>query len=377
MKTISKNVFIVTITAIIIFQNSRSLNAFWGFTDYSTLSPAQTITMLEKQQACDPLDPQINYNLGVAYHKNKDYQKASNCFNRTFINAAHDNTLKNQGLFNSGTAMMSKSTAALPTSWEKPGVRIDEQLLDMAIKDCQESIDKYTTLLERDAAHSKAITNKKYTQQLLKKLQQKKLQQQQQKQQDSQKNDKNKNDKNQDNKDQKNQDSKQSQEQGQDQNNKDNAKNGQKNNPDQKQNGDQQNERDKSDQQDQSGKQDGKDDKQKNQSQQDQKQEEKKNNAGQEAAEQKQNQEKAPSQPETQKEEQHKQNAGAGQEKQDKDKTEGQQNMPAITAQTEQQRAAEAFLKQVGNEEGKAQRAMLMKKIAAPKEYDQHNQKPW
>lgn len=373
MKTITYHLSI----ALFMFLFPLHLHAFWGFTDYSQLSPAQTIEMLEKQQASDPVDPRINYNLGVAYYKNKAFNKAAVCFNRVVAHIADGEILKKQSLFNAATATLNKSKASLPPSWERPDVEVDDAILDAAIKDCQEAIDGYQKLIELEPLHDKAATNKKYAQDVLRKLQEKKKQQQQ-KQKDK-KDDKQKNDKNQDNKDKKNQDNQQ--QQGQDQD-KDNNKDQQKNNQDQKQNQnkDQNKEGDKKQQQDkqkQDENQNKENEQQQNQNKKDEQQRKDNANQGGDKDKQKQDEKKSQDQqpnPQQGKEKQEQQ-AGAGQEKQQQGNE--QQQMSAMGMQTEEQRAAEALLKQIGKEEGKAQREMLLKKIAQPKGHDSNTQKPW
>jgi len=173
-----------------------SINAFSLFTDYSKLTPSELIQMLEKKQIDNPQNPIINYNLGTAYCKVKNFTQAASSFNRAFSHAQPTDPIRNRSIFNLATTLTQKSTASLPQNWERPDVKIEDAVLDAAIKDCQEAIASYEKLLLLDPADTKGQTNKKYTQELLKKLQAKKQQQQ------AQKNDQQQKDKDKDNKQQ-------------------------------------------------------------------------------------------------------------------------------------------------------------------------------
>ena len=97
-------------------------NAFWPFTPHHDPTPAEKIASLEEAQANYPDDVEINYNLGVALYKNKQFEKALANFDRVLKNPQ---TKKYTGLlrrclFNAGNGGYQHTIKILPlftTGW--------------------------------------------------------------------------------------------------------------------------------------------------------------------------------------------------------------------------------------------------------------------
>ncbi len=137
--------------------------------------------ILEKEQVNSPKDPELNYNLGTAYYKLREYEKAKSNFERATQNCSDDQKkLKEISYFNWGNSFYKNCLRVLGDDWEKKDV--DEKKMEAAINEVERSIEKYRNVLVLNKKSEKAKINKKKTEELLKKLKQKQQQQQQQKQ---------------------------------------------------------------------------------------------------------------------------------------------------------------------------------------------------
>src|ERR1700689_3112045 len=68
---------------IIIF-NIYSCFGWSLFTNYDKNKPQENIELLHKQQVNSPNDPEVNYNLGVAFYQSNKFQDAQANFARAF-----------------------------------------------------------------------------------------------------------------------------------------------------------------------------------------------------------------------------------------------------------------------------------------------------
>ncbi|MFA6263337.1 MAG: tetratricopeptide repeat protein [Candidatus Babeliales bacterium] len=199
---------------------STPLGAF-SFFGSPELTPEQKIEQLQRQQIDAPLDPEINYNLGVALYRAGRFDEAKTHFARTLAHTRKRSKLATQTFFNKANAGLKNALSILPQQWEKQEV-LEPQILDNALANITEAIDDYQSFLAQKPNHANAQANKKYTEGIKKKLE-KKQQEQQKKQQE----------KNQKDQQGKQQDSSREDQKKQDQNNK---QQGQQNNPADKKN---------------------------------------------------------------------------------------------------------------------------------------------
>jgi hypothetical protein len=154
------------------------LGAF-NFFSSTPQTPEEKIAYYQRQQIDYPNDPDINYNLGVATYLAGKFDDAKASFNRTLEHCAKNKILKKQALFNLGNACLKQSLNNLPGNWEQEE-NIDSSLLDTAINGVKEAIDTYQKFIDVEPEHMKGSTNKRYAEEILKKLEEKKKQQQQQ-----------------------------------------------------------------------------------------------------------------------------------------------------------------------------------------------------
>jgi Ca-activated chloride channel family protein len=151
---------------------------------FDWFSPAKQkskVEQLEEKLVDYPQDPEINYNLGVAYYKDKKLNDAIQCFKRAF-DYGTDLEIKKRSSFNAGNGLYQSVVAGLPYNWEKKETKVDPQLLVQSIMMAKDAIEQYKKTLSIDPVDIKAKTNKKKAEELLKKLQDKQEQKPQDKQ---------------------------------------------------------------------------------------------------------------------------------------------------------------------------------------------------
>lgn len=147
----------------------------------------KTQSILEKQQVDNPNDPLINYNLGTTYYKQKQYDEAKENFFRSAQYAfGKDNLLLEKSYFNLGNCFYKNTLAMLPESWEKG--ELDKTIVEPAVKEIKQAIEKYKHILQLKPKHKKAKNNTKAAEEILQKLM-KQQQKKNQKKQDDKKQD--------------------------------------------------------------------------------------------------------------------------------------------------------------------------------------------
>lgn len=126
--------------------------------------------------------PVIDYNLGTALYKKGDYRAAMGHLRKAALSG--DKHVGNAAKYNLGG------------TFYKHGIGQEEENIDGAIKDLEQSVDIYNEVLKTDAKDLDAQYNKEYVQKQLERLKQKKEEQQkqQQKDQEQQKQDQQKSD---------------------------------------------------------------------------------------------------------------------------------------------------------------------------------------
>lgn len=176
------------VSIFIVFSCITSCNS--GIFDwFSPAKPKSKIEQLEEKLVNRPKDPEVNYNLGVAYYKEKKLNDAIQCFKRAF-DYGTDTEIKKRSSFNAGNGLYQSVLAGLPHNWEKKETSIDPQLLAQSTMMAKDTVEQYTKTLSIDPVDVKAKTNKKKAEELLKKLQDKQQQKPQEKQDKQNKQDK-------------------------------------------------------------------------------------------------------------------------------------------------------------------------------------------
>jgi Ca-activated chloride channel homolog len=155
---------------------SHQLNALSIFGS-SALTSEQKIEKLQRQQIDAPLDPEINYNLGVALYHVGRFDEATTHFARTLAQTQKDKKLIPQALFNKANASLKHTLSILPPRWEQQE-NIEPQLLDNALAHVATALEDYQSFLTLQTENLKAQTNKKYAEKLKEKLEKKKQKQQ-------------------------------------------------------------------------------------------------------------------------------------------------------------------------------------------------------
>jgi len=155
----------------------------------SPAKPKSKIEQLEEKLVNRPKDPEVNYNLGVAYYKEKKINDAIQCFKRAF-DYGTNLEIKKRSSFNAGNGLYQSVLAGLPHNWEKKETEVDPQLLVQSTMMAKDAVEQYAKTLSIDPVDVKAKTNKKKAEELLKKLQEKQQQKPQDKQDKQDKKDK-------------------------------------------------------------------------------------------------------------------------------------------------------------------------------------------
>lgn len=151
-----------------------NLNSSILFTDYKDMSPEQAVETLQKKQIDNPLNPEINYNLGVAQYKTGNFKEAKINFKRTLEHTTKK-LLKKQALFNLGSSCYKKALSHLPDDRKKEETKASQDALEKSISETKESMQFYKKLLKKDPENIKAKNNLKKSEKLFKKLEEKKM----------------------------------------------------------------------------------------------------------------------------------------------------------------------------------------------------------
>jgi len=339
----------------------QTIKNWWSdhtaFQKYTSKDYRRTQEILGHQQAAQEKfnDPALNYNLGVAAYRQADYAGAALHFDRAFAHAPATNPLKIRSGFNAGLSWYQQALATLGKDWESK--KLDEKVLDDALKQAQESLKEYQKNLVLDGAHARTHEGKKQVEELIKKLLEKKQQQQKEKEQPQDKDKK-------DTKDQQDQQKQQPQDQQKNQEQKQN----------QSQNQDQQ-QKEQQPPQDQQKKQEETSQQEQEQQQKQKQQEEEKKEAG--AQEEQQSPQKPP-QEKTSASEENKQEAAAQKAVQTADAAEAANAMTGQEAKPEslEEKKMRALLEQLQSDEAQLQKNRMRLKAQQTPAATQ-GQKPW
>ncbi len=126
-----------------------------------------------------PKDPTIEYNLGLTYYQQGDYEAAIARFNHgRNLTLDHEEKLMHSLLFNLGTTYLKYALHRLPDDWQTK--QIEESVLDALITLLTKALDIFDDLLLRAPEHEGAKTNRQIAQELLQALLEKRMQQKQQ-----------------------------------------------------------------------------------------------------------------------------------------------------------------------------------------------------
>lgn len=127
---------------------------------------------IEKYQQAIAQKPEndiINFDLGTAYYKNKDYIKSLKHLQKALL--TEDAALQQKTHYNLGNA------------YYRHGITAEDQNIDTAISRLENALDHLKTAVQMDAQDADAKANKEFVEQELKRLREKKRQQQQQQKQ--------------------------------------------------------------------------------------------------------------------------------------------------------------------------------------------------
>ncbi len=140
----------------------------------------EAVQILEKEQVETPHEPILNYNLGTAYYKLNNFDKAKSNLKRSVDNCSViadkkiQGNIKEKAYFNWGNSLYKSGLKLLGKNWEKE--KIHNETLDLAITEIKSSIEKYRNVLVLNKDNQWADSNKNNAEELLKKLEEKKQQ---------------------------------------------------------------------------------------------------------------------------------------------------------------------------------------------------------
>lgn len=130
---------------------------------------AASRSLLERVVKGERNDAQALFNLGAAYYREKEYEKAAGCFERLMQDEVVDNTIREQAAFNYGNVLVAQQKLS-------------------------ESLTAYEAALQLNPSNERAKHNHAIVQEMLKEQEKKQQQDKQQKDQDKQDNKKQQND---------------------------------------------------------------------------------------------------------------------------------------------------------------------------------------
>jgi hypothetical protein len=160
-------IFITNIANSISFWTERKLKKAYKNSDFKKVTK-----ILAKEQAKDPNNPYLSYNLATAYYGLGNFNIAKVNFERC-INDSNKTkkNLRQKAFFNWGNSLYKIALKLLGDNWEEKGVIAG--ILQQALEQIKSSIEKYDQVLILNEEHKKAKKNKKIAEDLLKKLQEK------------------------------------------------------------------------------------------------------------------------------------------------------------------------------------------------------------
>lgn len=164
---------------------------FSFFNNYEKNSTQENIQKLQDEQVNSPTDPWVNYNLGVALYKNRQYDSAKSCFERVGKNT-QDPLLTKMGVFNLANSFYSNTLEMLPPDWEQQKDFPDDKILDQALNEVSQAITHYAKIINDNKKDIRAVKNNDKAEELRKKLEKKKKQNKQDKKDKQDKQDKDK-----------------------------------------------------------------------------------------------------------------------------------------------------------------------------------------
>jgi len=194
---------------LLCFVSNINASSRAALRDYEKKDFPKAEEKLKEMQIDHPYDPSINYNLGVVQYLQNKFEDAKESFNLVLKHSKE--ALVEEATFNLGNSLYKNTLAMLGENWEEK--KLEDKVIESAIKEVKDSIEKYTTLLSKKPEDEKAKDNKKAAEDLLKKLEKKQEQQKQDKDKKDQdkKDNKDQQDQNQDKKNQQDQKDKQDQ----------------------------------------------------------------------------------------------------------------------------------------------------------------------
>jgi hypothetical protein len=167
----------------------------WQFPWQKKTSLDDKLTALQRKQINDPTNPYINYNLGVAAYKKKQFEAAAADFERAIQHAPDKPAFKKQAYCNLGQSYYHQGLDVVGKDWQNRS--IEDEVLDKAIALADKSIKQFEAVLVLEKEHPHAQKTKETVTRFMQELLNKKYRD---KQQPDQKNP----DQQQDNKDQQN-----------------------------------------------------------------------------------------------------------------------------------------------------------------------------
>ena len=156
------------------FASSIGKNVKEGNTFYNNQKYDQAIEKYREVLAKDPNSDIVNFNLGAALYKKKDFDETIAHFQKSLL--TEDEKLKEKTHYNLGNA------------YYKSGTEKEKADLSVAVSQLKQSLGEYEKALAINEKNEDALYNHEFVTKELKRLE-KKLQQQQQNQQQQEKND--------------------------------------------------------------------------------------------------------------------------------------------------------------------------------------------
>ncbi len=308
------------------------------------------IKNLKKKQIDTPLDPIVNYNLGITQYQEEAFESASNNFERAAAQSNHNPKLQAEASLNAGTAHHAHAASLY-----------EKKELDQALVKIDQALAWYSRLFASEKNQAIVAQKQEHAEQLKKKIEEEK------KNQDQEKNKNNKDNNQQDKQDQENQ---------QQNKNNDQQKQNQENSDqkDQQQNQDKQENKEKSDsKQDQSNNDQNKEDESlKDQNKNDSAKETEQN---QEENQQQKNQESTAEEKEQEKEQEAKKAEESAAEEKSVDLEHEAQDQQK--KETLQQKRMRALIESLDQQEGDIQKEYLKRKTAISSQPTARGQKTW
>lgn len=124
----------------------------WPWSKTKTIDEKQL--ELQRKQIDDPANPYINYNVGVAAYKKKQYDTASASFDRAIQNAPNKPIFKKQAHFNLGQAYYHQALDTVGSSWQT--AKLSDETIDKAIEQTVKSVKEFDAVLVLESEDPRA-----------------------------------------------------------------------------------------------------------------------------------------------------------------------------------------------------------------------------